>query len=74
LIDAEMELDDMVIGFRNGPWRPGVKHYFREGSRTHVIQFPPAPSGNPDRTIEYIEFLYRNLPGGGHARVQVWAR
>jgi len=74
VLDGEMELDDMVIQFRTGPWRPGIKHYFREAQRTRVVQFPPSPNGNPDRTIEFIEFLYRNLPGGGHARVQVWAR
>jgi hypothetical protein len=72
--DADVELDDMIVHFRPGPWRPGVTHFFREGQRTRVIQFPPAPSGNPDRTIVFIDFLYRNLPGGGHAHVQVWAR
>jgi hypothetical protein len=46
-----------------------VKHIFREGQRTRVIDFP-----GDERAIRYIDFKYRNLPGGGRAKVQVWAK
>ncbi|HEX8115352.1 MAG TPA: hypothetical protein VF516_46820 [Kofleriaceae bacterium] len=26
------------------------------------------------RVIKFIDFKYRNLPGGGRAKVQVWAK
>jgi hypothetical protein len=46
-----------------------VKAFFREGQRTRVIDFP-----GDERTIRCIDFKYRNLPGGGRAKVQVWAK
>ncbi|MEO8844891.1 MAG: hypothetical protein ABI591_16620 [Kofleriaceae bacterium] len=33
-----------------------------------MIDFP-----GDDRSIKYIDFKYRNIPHGGHAKVQVWA-
>jgi hypothetical protein len=51
------------------PFHPEVNAFFRENSRTKVIDLPGG-----DRRIRGIEFRYRNLPGGGRARVQVWAR
>ena len=32
-----------------------------------VLDFP-----GDERTIKYIDFKYRNLPGGGRAKVEVW--
>ena len=40
---------------------------FREGQRSRAIDFP-----GDERTIKHIDFKYRNLPGGGRARVAVY--
>lgn len=67
--DSDLEMQDFAVKFDRGrEWRPRINHYFRENQRTHVIDFP-----GDDRTIKYIEFKYRNLPGGGRAKVEVWA-
>ena len=66
--DSDLELLDFSVKFARGPeWKPNVAHYFRENQRTHVIDFP-----GDERVIKYIEFKYRNLPGGGKAKVEVW--
>ena len=69
VLDSDLELIDFAVKFGKGPeWRPSVvTHYFKEGQRTRSIDFP-----GDERTIKYIEFKYRNLPGGGKAKVQVW--
>jgi hypothetical protein len=73
--DSDLEMLDMSIQFKRGePFHPAMKHFFREGQRARVVEFPPSAYGNEERTIEWIDFAYRNLPGEGHARVQVWAR
>jgi hypothetical protein len=66
--DSDFEMLDFTVRFGRGtPWSPRTAHYFREGSRTRVIDLP-----GDDRTIKDIELRYRNIPGGGKARVQVW--
>jgi len=70
VLDSDLELIDFEIKFAKGPpWHPEVKHFFKEGQRTRVIDFP-----GDERTIRFIDFRYRNLPGGGRAKVQVWAK
>jgi hypothetical protein len=67
-LDSDLELIDFDVKFNKGaPWHPGVTHYFREGQRTRAIDFP-----GDERTIKHIDFRYRNLPGGGRAKLQVW--
>ena len=67
--DSDLELIDLNVKFGVGePWHPALKHYFREGERSKVIEFP----GNTMRNVLYIDFTYKNLPGGGHARMEVW--
>ena len=67
--DSDLEMIDFGIKFGRGPeWRPNITHYFKENQRTRVIDFP-----GDDRVIKYIDFKYRNLPGGGRAKVEVWA-
>jgi hypothetical protein len=46
-----------------------VKVFFRENTRTRAIDLP-----GDRRVISWVEFKYRNLPGGGKARVQVWGK
>jgi hypothetical protein len=66
--NSDLELIDLSIQFGRGePWHPAISHYFREGQRTRAIDFP-----GDERTIRYIDFKYRNLPGGGRAKVAVF--
>jgi len=68
--DSDLELLDLEIKFGNGTnWHPTVRHYFKEGQRSHVIDFP-----GDERRIKTIHLKYKNLPGGGAAKVQVWAK
>jgi hypothetical protein len=66
--NSDLELIDLSIKFERGaPWHPAVQHFFREGQRTRAIDFP-----GEERVIKHIDFRYRNLPGGGRARVAVY--
>lgn len=68
--DSDLEMTDFSVKFGQGaPWHPGLSHFFKEGQRTHVLDFP-----GDKRVIKRIEFTYRNLPGGGRAKVAVWAQ
>ncbi|MBA2542808.1 MAG: hypothetical protein H0V17_24395, partial [Deltaproteobacteria bacterium] len=68
VLDSDLELLDFHINFPRGTaYKPAVNHYFRENQRTRVIDLP-----GDDRTISSIDLKYKNLPGGGRARVQVW--
>lgn len=70
VMDSDLEMIDFEIKFAKGqPWHPALSHYFKEGQRTRVIDFP-----GDERVIKFIDFKYRNLPGGGAAKVQVWAK
>jgi len=68
--DSDLELRDLVVHFGNGQrWSPGMRHAFREGSRSRAIDLP----GNV-RFIKRVELVYGNLPGGGRARVELWGQ
>jgi hypothetical protein len=70
VLDSDLEMLDFEIKFAKGaPWHPELKHFFKADQRTRVIDFP-----GDQRTIQFIDFKYRNLPGGGRAKVQVWAK
>lgn len=70
VLDSDLEMIDLSIKFARGePFHPEISAFFRENTRTRVIDLP-----GDDRAIRWIEFKYRNLPGGGRARVQVWAK
>ena len=72
--DSDLELLDFEIRFQRGPsWRPNVQHYFRENQRTRVIDLPESFRGG-GQVIQQINLRYRNVPGGGRAKVQVWGR
>ena len=75
VLDADLEIIALSIAFSHGePWRPDLRHEFREAPSATTIDFPASDHGNEERSIRWIDFTYRNLPGEGHARVQVWAR
>lgn len=66
--NSDLELLDLDVVFANGQkFNAPVRHYFREGSRSRVIDLP-----GDDRTIKTIELKYKNTRGGGNARVEVW--
>jgi hypothetical protein len=69
VLDSDLEMDDVAVNFVGGgkPFKPATRAVFRENTRTHVIDLPGA-----DRSLASVQFRYRNLPGGGRARVQVW--
>ena len=68
--DSDLELLDLEVKFAKGePWHPDVRHVFKEGERSRVIDFP-----GDERSIKFIDIKYKNLPGGGKAKVQVWAQ
>ncbi len=68
--DSDLEVQSMEVVFAGGErFNPRLRHFFREEDRTRPIDLP-----GQSRVIERIEFRYGNLPGGGAARVQVWAR
>jgi hypothetical protein len=65
---SELELLDFEVTFANGEkWHPELKHYFKEGDRTHVIDLP-----GDERVIKKIDVKYKNLPHGGNAKLEVW--
>jgi hypothetical protein len=65
----EIELLDLDIVFANGEhFRPITGHYFRDGSRTRVIDLP-----GDERVIKQVDLKYRNVVAGRDARVEVWA-
>ncbi|HEY5935916.1 MAG TPA: hypothetical protein VIU61_14805 [Kofleriaceae bacterium] len=75
VLDSDLEMIDMTVQFlgvagksSGKQYKPATAHYFRESSRTRAIDLPNA------EIIRYVEFKYRNLPGGGKARVQVWGK
>jgi len=66
--NSDLELIDFKIVFGDRTeYHPKLSHVFREGQRTRAIDLPPG-----EAVIRFIDFKYRNLPGGGEARVQVW--
>jgi hypothetical protein len=70
VLDSDIELKDMTVYFANGEkWSPALKMSFKEGQRSRAIDLP----GN-NRTINKIELLYANTPGGGKAKVAVYGR
>src|SRR5436190_2742937 len=69
LVDkSDLELLGFEITFGNGEkYDPNVKHLFKEGSRTRVLDLP-----GDDRVIKTINLKYKNIAGGGKAHVEVW--
>lgn len=65
---SELELLQFNVTFGNGEkLAPEVKHYFKEGDRTRVIDLP-----GDERVIQKIDVTYKNLPHGGNAKLEVW--
>ena len=68
--DADLQLEDITFKFGDhSTFSPNVKHTFREGQRTRAIDLP-----GDKRLITNIDLRYSPLPGGGQARLEVWAK
>jgi hypothetical protein len=67
--NSRLRMYDLVVVFANGTrYHPNVDFSFRAGE-TQSFDLP-----GERRTIKQIEFRYRDLPGGGQARVEIWGR
>lgn len=65
--DADLELYDVKVVFANGEmFSPETRLYFKEDSRTRVIDLP-----GEARTIQRIEFSYKSVRGGGDGKAEV---
>jgi hypothetical protein len=68
--NSDLEMLDMTVVFTNGErWSPHLKHTFHEGQRTGAIDLPGS-----NRFIQEIEILYKNIPGGGRAHVDIYGK
>ncbi len=68
VIDSDLEMLDLGITFVSGKtYNPKIRQFFREGTRTRVINLPNA------EILRAVDFKFANLPGGGRAKVQVYA-
>jgi len=67
VLDSDLEMTDLKVLYVSGKdVHPTDKQFFREDSRTRVIRL------DSNEILRAVIFHYRNLPGGGRARVQVW--
>jgi len=68
--DSDLELIDLEIKFTSGKsHHPATRHFFKEASRSRIFDLP-----GDERVIKSIDLRYKNLPGGGRAKVQIWAK
>jgi hypothetical protein len=69
---GDLEMFDVKVTFGNGEtFSPATRLYFREGTRSRVIDLPGAA-----RLIRRVDFFYRSAPFGaqGRAIVHVYGR
>ncbi len=67
---SPVEMYDVVIHFGDGTtFAPPTRMVFDKDTASRIIDLP---GGN--RVIQQVDFRYGNLPGGGQALVQLWAR
>lgn len=63
-------MSDVVITFGNGEtFSPNTRLVFGEGGKSAVIDLP-----GEARFIKSVSFKYGNLPGGGRAQLELWAK
>jgi hypothetical protein len=68
--NSAVELRDVRVTFGDGShFEPATHLIFGPNTRSGVIDLPGA-----ERTIRNVAFQYGNLPGGGGAEVQLWAK
>jgi hypothetical protein len=68
--NAPVELYDLLVTFGNGQvYEPHTRLVFGPDSTSRMIELPGGA-----RFIRRVDFRYGNLPGGGQAKVELWAR
>jgi hypothetical protein len=67
---SALELFDITITFGDGTtFSPGTRLVFAEDTASRTIDLPGGA-----RVIRRVDFHYANLPGGGRAQLELWAR
>jgi hypothetical protein len=67
--DGSMEMFDMVVTFGDGErFEPKTRLVFDANTRSREIALPGG-----ERIIKRVDFKYGNIPGGGRARVELFA-
>ena len=67
---SALELFDVQVVFADGTaFSPGTRLVFGQGAWSRDIDLPGGA-----RAIRRVEFRYGNLPGGGKAQLELWAR
>lgn len=67
---SALEMFDVQVTFGDGEtFSPGTRLVFGRNGTSRVIDLP-----GRRRVIRRVEFRYGNLPGGGRAQVELWAK
>lgn len=67
---SALELFDVTITFGDGErFSPPTRLVFGQDTASRTIDLPGAA-----RIIRRVDFAYANLPGGGRAQLELWAR
>ena len=67
---SALEMFDVLVTFGDGTtFSPPTRLTFRNGDISKVIDLP-----GDKRVIQKVDFKYGNLPGGGNAQVELWAK
>ena len=67
---SALEMFDVLVTFGDGTtFSPPTRLTFGKGTTSRVIDLPGGK-----RAIKRVDFKYGNLPGGGRAQVELWAR
>jgi hypothetical protein len=67
---SALEMYDITVTFGDGEkFSPDTRLVFGKGEHSRIIDLPGAA-----RVIRSVRFHYGNLPRGGRARVQLWAK
>ena len=68
--NAPVEMDEIVVTFGDGEkFAAPTRLVFGPDSTTRMIDLPGGA-----RIIRRVDFFMHNLPGDGHATVELWAR
>lgn len=67
---SALEMNEIDVEFGDkSHFKPEVRHTFAQNSRSRVIDLP-----GDRRVVRNVTFKYGNLPGGGKAQVELWAK
>jgi len=67
---SALEMFDVEVVFGDGSkFSPATRLVFEKNTTSRVIDLP-----GDKRVIKHVTFKYGNLPGGGRAQVELWAK